>query len=64
MTQADFSSLFAGSAIKRAKRAGMIRNALLAADRVSADSLEAAKSETDPGIRAALDARERRSLRQ
>jgi len=64
MTQSDFSTLFGGSAIKRAKRAGMIRNALLAADRVSAGSLEAAKSETDPGIRAALDARERRSLRQ
>ncbi|MFA6956597.1 MAG: tRNA epoxyqueuosine(34) reductase QueG [Thermoanaerobaculia bacterium] len=64
MTQADFSSLFRGSAIKRAKRAGMIRNALLAADSVSADALESSKGETDEGIRAALDSRERRSLRQ
>lgn len=62
MTQPDFSTLFRGSAVKRAKRKGMIRNALLAAEAVPADALESAVSEHDEGIRAALESRERRSL--
>jgi epoxyqueuosine reductase len=64
MTQADFSSLFRRSAVKRARRAGMIRNALLAAEAVSPEALESAASEPDEGIAAALESRRRRSLRQ
>ncbi|MBI2213331.1 MAG: tRNA epoxyqueuosine(34) reductase QueG [Acidobacteria bacterium] len=64
LTQADFSSLFKGSAVKRAKRAGMIRNAILAAGTVDAETLAAAGSEADEGIRAAVATRKRDSLRQ
>jgi epoxyqueuosine reductase len=64
MTQTDFSTLFRSSAVKRAKRVGMIRNALLAADSIPVEAMESAETESDEGIRAALDSRERRSLRQ
>jgi epoxyqueuosine reductase len=64
MTQAAFSSLFRGSPVKRAKRAGMVRNAILAADALSAEELASAGSESDEGIRAASESRGRESLRQ
>jgi epoxyqueuosine reductase len=64
MSQADFSALFRGSPVKRAKRAGMIRNAIAAADKLSGPLLDAARDETDDGVRAAIAAREARSGRQ
>ncbi|MEO8216258.1 MAG: tRNA epoxyqueuosine(34) reductase QueG [Acidobacteriota bacterium] len=49
MDQAQFSTMFRRSAAKRAKRAGMIRNALLISD-VPTEELERVASETDSGI--------------
>ncbi|MCM2317202.1 MAG: tRNA epoxyqueuosine(34) reductase QueG [Thermoanaerobaculia bacterium] len=54
MSQAEFSTLFSRSAVKRAKRAGMIRNAILAAEDIPAAVIGRAGSETDEGIVAAL----------
>ncbi|HVT04828.1 MAG TPA: tRNA epoxyqueuosine(34) reductase QueG [Thermoanaerobaculia bacterium] len=52
MKQADFSSLFSKSAVKRAKRSGMVRNALtILSDTVTPPELSV---ETDEGIRDAL----------
>jgi epoxyqueuosine reductase len=58
MTQADFSTLFRGSAVKRAKRAGMARNAILACSELPDESTTALASEQDDGIRGALVARD------
>lgn len=54
MPQEEFSTLFSRSAVKRAKRAGMVRNAILAAEDVPSEALERADSETNAGIVAAL----------
>ena len=63
MAQADFSALFRGSAIKRAKRAGMPRNALLAARELPVEALDAARNDSDEGIRAARESRQQRDER-
>lgn len=52
MTQSDFSALFTKSAVKRAKRAGMIRNALLLLK--DGDPPSELTGESDEGIRDAL----------
>lgn len=55
MSQAEFSTLFRRSAVKRAKRTGMIRNAILAADApLPADAIGAVSRQPDDGITAAL----------
>lgn len=61
MSQADFSHLFRKSAVKRAKRAGMIRNAILVAPEIPEDVLNALGAEQDDGIRDALEWRRRKS---
>ena len=54
MDQTDFSALFRGSAVKRAKRVGMLRNALLASgDTLSTEELETLSGHEDPGVAAA-----------
>jgi epoxyqueuosine reductase len=58
-TQADFSRVFKKRAIKRAKRAGLIRNAILIAPEIPAKVLEALGAEIDEGIRDALKWRRR-----
>ena len=60
MSQADFSRLFRNSAIKRAKRAGLIRNAILVAEEISAETEAQLSREDDEGIRDALRWRQRR----
>lgn len=55
LDQNGFSTLFRKSAIKRAKRAGIVRNALLVSDTADAD----VSNETDPGILDALAWRRR-----
>jgi epoxyqueuosine reductase len=57
MSQHDFSTMFRGSAVKRAKRAGMVRNAIRVAPSLSERDFEALSGETDDGIVAALRAR-------
>jgi len=59
-SQADFSRLFRKSAVKRAKRAGMIRNAIRAGAHLDAGDAERLAAEPDDGIRAALGARSAR----
>jgi len=54
MSQQKFSALFRKSAVKRAKRAGMIRNALVISRSVSKQDAEALAAESDEGIRSAL----------
>lgn len=54
VTQADFSSLFRRSAVKRARRAGLIRNTILVAAEIPPDTMAALERETDEGIRDAL----------
>ena len=54
MSQAEFSTLFSRSAVKRAKRAGILRNAILAAEDIPPEAIGRAGSETDEGIVAAL----------
>lgn len=53
-SQPEFSRLFRKSAVKRAKRAGMIRNAIRAGAHLDARDMERLADETDEGIRAAL----------
>jgi epoxyqueuosine reductase len=52
--QEQFSTLFRKSAVKRAKRAGILRNLLLIDPSISGEDLE---DEEDPGIRDALRSR-------
>jgi len=59
MDQGAFSAFFTKSAVKRAKRAGVIRNTLLQLSAISEDVTAALNSESDPGIQAALTLRER-----
>lgn len=54
MSQHDFSALFRKSAVKRAKRTGMIRNTLTVSNDISKGDIEAISAETDEGIQAAL----------
>lgn len=54
MSQAEFSTLFSRSPVKRAKRTGMIRNAILASETLLLESPGPAGSEADEGIAAAL----------
>ncbi|MGK2856497.1 MAG: tRNA epoxyqueuosine(34) reductase QueG [Thermoanaerobaculia bacterium] len=54
MSQSDFSTLFSRSAVKRAKRAGMIRNAILIAETIPSETVESLAVEGDEGIAAAL----------
>lgn len=61
VTQADFSSLFRRSAVKRARRVGMIRNAILVAPEISPETAAVLECETDDGIRDALRWRRKRS---
>jgi epoxyqueuosine reductase len=55
MSQHDFSALFTRSAVKRAKRVGMIRNAILAGATIDEEARMALVTEGDPGILAALE---------
>lgn len=50
MSQTDFSSMFRKSAVKRAKRVGMIRNAILMSKGFDPDDLDHVIGEGDPGI--------------
>jgi epoxyqueuosine reductase len=59
ISQSDFSQLFRNSAIKRAKRAGMIRNAILVADQIPPEVKQQLFSEEDEGIQDALAWRRR-----
>jgi epoxyqueuosine reductase len=59
VSQADFSRLFRNSAIKRAKRAGMIRNAILTADQIPPEIERQLCAEEDEGIQDALAWRRR-----
>jgi len=52
-SQGDFSAFFRGSAIKRAKHAGMVRNAALISEDLPQESLQALASDPDEGVRAA-----------
>lgn len=54
MSQREFSTLFSRSAVKRAKRAGMVRNAILAAEDLPSEAIGRVAGETDEGIVAAL----------
>jgi len=62
MSQDTFSTLFRKSAVKRAKRAGLVRNALLAIPNLPADAVAALDGEDDPGIRQAVARRARRNF--
>lgn len=55
MSQADFSALFRSSAVKRARRAGLIRNAILVADSNAPAAAKVLETEQDPGIADALE---------
>jgi epoxyqueuosine reductase len=57
MSQEDFSAFFRKSAVKRAKRAGMIRNTVRAIRSTTELPLESLSGESDDGIRAAVRAR-------
>lgn len=59
VSQADFSRLFRNSAIKRTRRAGLIRNAILVADRIPPEIEAQLSAEEDEGIRDALAWRRR-----
>ena len=52
--QSMFSTLFQKSAIKRTKRAGLIRNAILIAPEIDEETMAALQQEDDPGIVDAL----------
>lgn len=56
-SQQEFSSLFRASAIKRAKRAGIIRNAILITRELPEDVTRLLEEETDSGIQHALSHR-------
>ena len=59
MSQREFSALFSHSAVKRAKRAGMIRNAVLAIETIPAAAAGIVDADDDEGIRAAVALRRR-----
>jgi epoxyqueuosine reductase len=54
MSQQDFSALFRKSAVKRAKRVGMIRNAVRTTPQLTDESRASLSRESDDGIRAEL----------
>jgi epoxyqueuosine reductase len=62
MSQADFSDLFRNSAVKRARRVGLMRNAVLAATSISAEDQRLLREEDDPGLTDALAWRRGRTL--
>jgi epoxyqueuosine reductase len=57
MSPQDFSTMFRKSAVKRAKRAGLVRNAITIAAEISRADADLLAEERDPGIRAALTSR-------
>lgn len=61
MSQADFSTLFRNSAVKRARRSGLVRNAILVAHSIAPTTEQALETERDPGIADALEWRRRRA---
>lgn len=62
LSQTDFSGVFRNSAIKRARRDGLVRNAILIADSISPATEKALQSEQDPGLADALQWRRRRAV--
>ncbi|HVR43856.1 MAG TPA: tRNA epoxyqueuosine(34) reductase QueG [Thermoanaerobaculia bacterium] len=59
ISQSDFSSLFRKSAIKRARRGGMMRNAVLVTAEIEPATLASLREDPDPGVRDAAEWRER-----